>query len=109
LYVRNGHNPKPGVTPSHWFKGSGMLHGVRLVNGRAEWLSQPLGKNPCLDGAPLVRDDGSVDLTASVAGNISSSTAADCWRCRSPTCRTRSLSELDTFGPFDFHGKLTPR
>lgn len=35
--LRNGHNPKPFVTPTHWFKGSGMVHGIRLRDGRAEW------------------------------------------------------------------------
>ncbi len=37
-YLRNGPNPlgldEPG---SHWFLGAGMVHGVRLRNGRAEW------------------------------------------------------------------------
>lgn len=67
-YLRNGHNPKPGITPSHWFKGSGMLHGVRLENGRARWYRNRWVKTPALEGAPLVREDGSIDLTASVAG-----------------------------------------
>ncbi|MFF4746353.1 carotenoid oxygenase family protein [Streptomyces sp. NPDC001268] len=34
-YFRNGHNPKPGVTPSHWFRGEGMIHGIRLKDGRS--------------------------------------------------------------------------
>src|SRR3954462_2510439 len=36
-YFRNGPNPRPGDQPAHWFLGRGMLHGVRLVDGRAEW------------------------------------------------------------------------
>lgn len=36
LYVRNGSNPKSGSS-SHWFFGDGMLHGVRLGGGRAQW------------------------------------------------------------------------
>lgn len=36
LYVRTGPNPYSGSTP-HWFFGDGMVHGVRLRNGRAEW------------------------------------------------------------------------
>jgi carotenoid cleavage dioxygenase-like enzyme len=37
-YVRNGPNPI-GADPDsyHWFTGSGMVHGVRLRDGRAEW------------------------------------------------------------------------
>ena len=37
-YLRNGPNPisaDPGAY--HWFLGSGMVHGVRLHEGRAEW------------------------------------------------------------------------
>ena len=38
-YLRNGPNPAGPVDPAnyHWFTGSGMLHGVRLLDGTAEW------------------------------------------------------------------------
>ena len=38
-YVRNGPNPIGAVDPAnhHWFIGNGMVHGVRLRDGRAEW------------------------------------------------------------------------
>ena len=42
-YLRNGPNPlsldDPGYrfTEGHWFLGPGMVHGVRLRDGRAEW------------------------------------------------------------------------
>ncbi|WP_419841169.1 carotenoid oxygenase family protein [Candidatus Poriferisodalis sp.] len=38
-YVRNGANPVVPTDPatSHWFTGTGMVHGVRLRGGRAEW------------------------------------------------------------------------
>lgn len=36
LYVKNGSNP-PRANSPHWFFGDGMLHGVRLSNGKAEW------------------------------------------------------------------------
>jgi carotenoid cleavage dioxygenase-like enzyme len=36
LYVRNGSNPVSGSS-AHWFFGDGMVHGVRLDGGRAEW------------------------------------------------------------------------
>jgi carotenoid cleavage dioxygenase len=35
-YVRNGPNPRSGVSPS-WFAGEGMLHGIRIEDGRAVW------------------------------------------------------------------------
>ena len=38
-YLRNGPNPVGPVDPAshHWFLGSGMVHGIRLRDGRAEW------------------------------------------------------------------------
>jgi carotenoid cleavage dioxygenase-like enzyme len=37
-YLRNGPNPLGLDEPvQHWFLGPGMVHGVRLRDGRAEW------------------------------------------------------------------------
>jgi 8'-apo-carotenoid 13,14-cleaving dioxygenase len=38
-YLRNGPNPVEVTTPEHhhWFSGAGMVHGVRLRSGKAEW------------------------------------------------------------------------
>ena len=38
-YLRNGPNPAEPVDPTthHWFVGDGMVHGIRLRDGRAEW------------------------------------------------------------------------
>ena len=36
LYVKNGSNPPRSDSP-HWFFGDGMVHGVKLTNGKAEW------------------------------------------------------------------------
>jgi carotenoid cleavage dioxygenase len=38
-YLRNGPNPLGPVDPAthHWFAGDGMVHGIRLRGGRAEW------------------------------------------------------------------------
>lgn len=38
-YLRNGPNPVVAPDPGryHWFTGDGMVHGVRLAAGRAEW------------------------------------------------------------------------
>ena len=39
MFVRNGPNPIGEIDPElyHWFLGDGMVHGVRLRNGKAEW------------------------------------------------------------------------
>jgi carotenoid cleavage dioxygenase len=46
-YVRNGPNPV-GADPSnyHWFIGEGMLHGVRLSGGKAQWYRNRWVRSP---------------------------------------------------------------
>ena len=34
--MRTGPNPSTGASP-HWFFGDGMVHGVRLAGGKAQW------------------------------------------------------------------------
>src|ERR1700754_3949872 len=38
-YLRNGSNPIEEVDPElyHWFTGDGMVHGIRIRDGKAEW------------------------------------------------------------------------
>ncbi|MFM9133049.1 MAG: carotenoid oxygenase family protein, partial [Actinomycetota bacterium] len=38
-YLRNGPNPLGPVNEAkyHWFSGHGMVHGIRIRDGRAEW------------------------------------------------------------------------
>ena len=38
-YLRNGPNPAVAPDPQnyHWFMGDGMVHGIRLRGGKAEW------------------------------------------------------------------------
>jgi len=57
-YLRNGPNPFADPDPAtyHWFTGDGMVHGIRLRDGRAEWyrnrwirstaISEALGEAP---------------------------------------------------------------
>ena len=49
LYLRNGPNPHTGRS-AHWFAGDGMLHGVRLGAGRAEWYRSRYVQTPYLRG-----------------------------------------------------------
>ena len=39
VYVRNGPNPVTPPDPEkyHWFTGTGMVHGIRLGDGKAQW------------------------------------------------------------------------
>lgn len=53
VYVRNGSN---GEDTQHWFLGHGMLHGIRLGDGQAQWY-----RNRYIQTA--LRDAGTDDLT----------------------------------------------
>ncbi|MEU8899872.1 carotenoid oxygenase family protein [Nocardia sp. NPDC048505] len=106
-YFRNGHNPRPGDVPTHWFKGAGMVHGLRLRAGRAEWYRNRWVRTPALDGAPYVRPDGGVDLTASVAGTHIIEHAGRILALQEANLPFEMTAELATVGPYDFGGKLT--
>ncbi|MGV9879568.1 carotenoid oxygenase family protein [Streptomyces sp. NPDC003006] len=106
-YFRNGHNPGPGQKPTHWFRGAGMLHGVRLSGGRAEWYRNRWVRTPALEGAPLVRDDGTVDLTASVAGTHVIEHAGRILALQEANLPFEVSPQLDTIGAYDFRGRLT--
>lgn len=51
VYIRNGPNPVSGRS-SHWFLGEGMLHGVRLRNGKAEWYRNRYVQTDLLTAPP---------------------------------------------------------
>ncbi|GLW75434.1 carotenoid cleavage dioxygenase [Kitasatospora phosalacinea] len=103
--IRNSHNPKPGVTPTHWFKGSGMVHGIRLREGRAEWYRNRWVRTPALDGAPYLTEHGP-DLTASTAGTHVIEHAGRLLALCEANFPFELTPDLDTVGPHDFDGKL---
>ncbi|WP_033290598.1 carotenoid oxygenase family protein [Amycolatopsis jejuensis] len=50
-YLRNGPNPlEPDPEKYHWFMGDGMVHGVRLRDGRAEWYRNRWIRTPYVAG-----------------------------------------------------------
>ena len=50
-YVRIGPNPfKPDGRGHHWFVGDGMVHGVRLKGGKAEWYRNRYIRSQLLEG-----------------------------------------------------------
>ena len=51
-YVRIGPNPfKPDPRGHHWFIGDGMVHGVRLTGGKAEWYRNRYIRSQMLEAA----------------------------------------------------------
>ncbi|MFE0790792.1 carotenoid oxygenase family protein [Streptomyces mutabilis] len=104
--IRNSHNPKPGITPTHWFKGSGMVHGIRLNEGRAEWYRNRWVHTPALDGAPYMTDRGP-DLTVSTAGTHVIEHGGRLLALSEAALPFELTADLETVGAYDFGGKLT--
>ena len=69
-YFRNGPNPRPGEVPPHWFFGHGMIHGIRIRGGRAEWYRNRWVRTGQFAGHPHFTDEG-VDLAAGSANTLS--------------------------------------
>jgi carotenoid cleavage dioxygenase-like enzyme len=110
-YLRNGPNPVTAPEPStyHWFTGDGMVHGIRLRDGRAEWyrnrwvrsaqVARALGEEPRpgpvhadMDFAPNTNVIGHAGRTFAIV---------------EAGARPYELSdELETIGPCDFGGSL---
>ncbi|MBI1250936.1 MAG: 9-cis-epoxycarotenoid dioxygenase [Alphaproteobacteria bacterium] len=49
VYMRNGGNPRNGDT-EHFFFGDGMLNGVRLGGGKAQWFKNRWVRTACYEG-----------------------------------------------------------
>ena len=47
-YLRNGPNPIGEIDPElyHWFMGDGMVHGIRIRDGKAEWYRNRWVRGP---------------------------------------------------------------
>lgn len=58
-YLRNGPNPisRPKDRSYHWFIGDGMVHGIRLAGGRAEWY-----RNRYIGSADVAKARGQADI-----------------------------------------------
>lgn len=69
LYVKNSSNPPRSDSP-HWFFGDGMVHGVSLRNGKAEWY-----RNRYVETAPYLAGDGFGQGAPGGAGNQSNVSA----------------------------------
>jgi carotenoid cleavage oxygenase len=110
-YLRNGPNPVTPPEPStyHWFTGDGMVHGIRLRGGKAEWyrnrwvrsgeVARALGETP---------RPGSVHAGMDFAANTNViGHAGRTFAIVEAGARPYELTdELDTVGPCDFGGTL---
>lgn len=112
-WLRNGPNPIGEVTDPakhHWFLGDGMVHGLRIRGGKAEWyrnrwvradkVANVLGETPPAGPAFGGRsNDGPNTHVAGFAGRT--------WAMVEAGANPVEMSyELDTIGRSDFDGTL---
>jgi carotenoid cleavage dioxygenase len=106
-FLRNGPNPKSG-TSGHWFMGDGMLHGIELQDGRANWYRNRWVRTRAFnEGASFVGPDGTVDRTVGVANTHVICHAGRIFALVESSFPTEVTRDLDTVGPYDYEGKLT--
>ena len=109
-YLRNGPNPIAADPDSyHWFSGFGMVHGVRLGDGKAEWYRNRWVRSAEVAAAldepwPAGPVHGGMDFAANtnVIGH-----AGRTFAIVEAGARPYELDdELTTLGPCDFDGTL---
>jgi carotenoid cleavage dioxygenase-like enzyme len=108
LYVRNGANPASGHS-EHWFMGDGMVHGVRLEEGKAAWYRNRYVKTPFLEepDGQRISDTGEIDRTRSAANTHVVGHAGKVLALEEGSFPYELDRNLETVGCIDYDGKLT--
>jgi carotenoid cleavage dioxygenase len=70
LYVRNGSNPQKADSP-HWFFGDGMIHGVRIEDGRALWYRNRYIQTPMYRNGISFGEPGNAPIAGNNQSNVS--------------------------------------
>ncbi|MFT7652591.1 MAG: carotenoid cleavage dioxygenase-like enzyme [Limisphaerales bacterium] len=105
-YLRNGANPESGDTP-HWFLGNGMIHGVELSNGGANWYRNRYVRTPLLSDADANPLDTMQDLSRSLANTHIISHAGKILALEEGHWPFELSKTLDTVGAHNYDEKLT--
>ncbi len=107
-YVRNGANPISGMA-DHPFLGDGMIHGIRLRGGQAEWYRNRYVMTPFIDrpDQAVIDMGGSlIDMAASKANTNIIGHAGKLLALEEGHFPYVLDGSLNTVGPTDFGGKL---
>src|SRR6195952_2972121 len=110
-YLRNGPNPIGEIDPElyHWFIGDGMVHGMRIRDGKAEWYRNRWVRSPHASG--MLGEESSsrhpgvspIGANTNVIGHAGRTLAL----IEGGVANYELTDELDTVGPCDFDGKIT--
>ncbi|MFZ3267737.1 MAG: carotenoid oxygenase family protein [Mycobacterium sp.] len=105
-YLRNGPNPRAGA--GHWCIGDGMVHGMRLENGRAAWYRNRWVRTESFERpVPLYNGDGTRNLHSSFANTHVVRHAGKTLALMEFSLPYEISNDLKTLGAYDFGGKLT--
>ena len=103
LFVRNGSNPPTGKA-LHWFLGDGMVHGVRIRDGKAAWYRNRYVQTPLHKARKDLGIPGKASNQSNVAlvhhGGKLLTTGEVGWPFQ------LDPADLSTVGAWDFDGKL---
>jgi carotenoid cleavage dioxygenase-like enzyme len=110
-YLRNGPNPVTPPDPAtyHWFTGTGMVHGVRLRDGRAEWYRNRWVRNRSVAdvlGETWAGGPVHADMDAAPNTNVIGHAGRTLALVESGPVPYELTDELDTVGPTDLGGTL---
>jgi len=109
-YLRNGPNPLGLDDPHyHWFLGAGMVHGVRLRDGKAEWYRNRWVRSKAVAAAHSQQwPGGPVHENMDFAANthIIAHGGRTLATVEAGPLPYEMSDELDTIGPCDFSGTL---
>ncbi len=110
-YLRNGPNPLADVDPAthHWFMGDGMVHGIRLQEGRADWYrNRYVGSKRLSEarGIPVPPGRNWNDSPGGPNTNVGGFAGTTWAMVEAGGCPMELTYELETVGYNDFSGTL---
>ncbi len=112
-YLRNGSNPVAEVDPAtyHWFSGDGMVHGVALRDGKAQWYRNRWVRSLSVcatlgESAPARLDSRAGILSLGANTNVMSHSGRTLALVEGGVANYELTDELDTVGTCDFDGTL---
>ncbi len=110
-YLRNGPNPMTPVDAAthHWFSGDGMVHGLRLRDGRAEWYRNRYVGSSQVSAARGEPDIAGPNWNSSTTGpntNVGGFAGRTWAMVEAGGTPVELTYELDTVGRNDFFGTL---
>ncbi len=110
-YLRNGPNPlgSPDPATHHWFVGDGMVHGLRLRGGKAEWYRNRYVGSTALSAARGLPDIPGRNWNDNGGGpntNVGGFAGTTWAMVEAGGCPVELTYELETVGRNDFFGTL---